>query len=169
MRAGIRPLIARWPDHGLGPASPAIQGRRLAAFTPAARRASATAKQAVVRRQPAAGRGYAAVEPPEDLMPIKLPTIVIGVAGCIAVIALPYVATALAPPVASHDAFEALSPGMTRLAIEQIVGARGAEVHRDAEGGHERVAYGWTNADGSGMTVELLDGRLVSKSAERLK
>ena len=44
-------------------------------------------------------------------MAVKLPTILIGVLGCVAVVSVPYVATALTPPVASRDAFEAFRSG----------------------------------------------------------
>ena len=49
------------------------------------------------------------------------------------------------------------------------IGCAGIEGYRGADGGHERVAFSWTNTDGSGMTGEFEDGRLVAKSADRLK
>jgi hypothetical protein len=102
-------------------------------------------------------------------MAVKLPTIVIGVLGCLAVVSVPYVATALTPPVASRDAFEAIAVGCTRADVERLLGAPGNEAHRAAEAGHERAAFTWTNADGSGMSCEFLDGRLIAKTADRLK
>lgn len=99
---------------------------------------------------------------------MSLPTAFVGILGCVAVVAAPFVLTALTPPVASRAEFEALRPGMRPAEAQRAVGDPGVETFAELAPGGLRRTLVWTNPDGSTVSAVFERDTLVSKAAERL-
>lgn len=100
---------------------------------------------------------------------MTLPTALVGLLGCIAVVATPFVLVALTPPTVTRAGFEALRPGMDPAAAEAAIGHAAREQSLEATGAGRTQRLVWENPDGSAVTAEFENGRLVSKRAERLR
>lgn len=99
---------------------------------------------------------------------MSLPTAFVGVLGCIAVIAAPFVIVALTPPVVTRAGFEALHPGMSFAAAERAIGRPGQETAIEETAAGRRRTVVWLNLDGSSVRADFEREALVSKTAERL-
>lgn len=65
--------------------------------------------------------------------------------------------------------YERLHPGMSYPEVAEVIGAQGKELSSLDSGGTFTVMYGWSNDDGSNMSVMFQHNKMISKAQAGLE